>query len=104
MAGISAVAREAKHGERMVELRVRFWTDGIAEGDGQVSPKHAWGGGMVRMKPNKSHGISSARPVPFNSLMELPAAIEKVLIQHGIRIHPVGKMRKYVMLIDTEAA
>ncbi len=57
MAGISAVAREVKRGEQMVEVRVRFWTDGIVEGDGRVSPKHAWGGGMARMKPNKPHGI-----------------------------------------------
>jgi hypothetical protein len=33
--------REAKYSERMIEVKVRFWTDGIAEGKGIIRPKHA---------------------------------------------------------------
>jgi hypothetical protein len=48
------------------------------------------------MTPNKSHGIEPGPPVPFNSLMELPAKIEKVLIDNGIMLHLIGKNEKYL--------
>lgn len=89
-------SREAKHGERMIEVRVRFWTDEIAKGKGRIIPKHAWTSGVVRMQHNEPHGISPEYPIPFNSLMELPQVIERVLIQHGIKLHRLGKMAKYV--------
>ncbi len=89
-------AREAKHGEKMIEVKVRFWTDGIASDPGKVVPKNAWTSGVVRIDSNKSHGITPQSPVPFNSLLDVGAAIEKVLINHGITLHPSRKMRKYV--------
>ena len=30
----SVESREAKYGEKMIEVKVRFWTDKIAEGEG----------------------------------------------------------------------
>ena len=33
-------AREAKYGGKMIEVKIRFWTDGIAEA-GKIIPKHA---------------------------------------------------------------
>jgi len=92
----SVESREAKYGERMIEVKVRFWTDEIAEGKGQIKPRHAWTAGVVRMERNESHGIISEYPRPFNSLMEIPAVIEKVLIEHGITLHRVYKMGKYI--------
>ena len=35
----SAEDRDARFGERMIELKVRFWTDGIAEGKGRIRDK-----------------------------------------------------------------
>ncbi len=93
-----ATAREARFGERMVEVKVRFWTDQIVEGKGRILPKHAWGSGVVRLERNRAHGINPQPPVPFNSLAELPGVIEKVLIQNGITIHPSTRMRKYMRL------
>ena len=92
----SVESREAKLGERMVEVRVRFWTDQIAEGEGKIVPKHAWTSGVVRMGHNESHGISPKNPRPFNSLMDLPRIIEMVLIEHGIILHRIGKTAKYI--------
>jgi hypothetical protein len=80
----------------MIEIKVRFWTNEIAEAPGRVVPKHGWTRGVVRMTPNKSHGIDPGPPVPFNSLMELPAKIEKVLIDNGITLHLIGKNEKYL--------
>ena len=90
-----AQTRDAKHGEKMIEVKLRFWTNGIARGRGRVKPRHAWAGGMVRMEPNASHGIKPGRPKPFYSLLDVGAVIEKVLIEHGIVLHSPKKMQKY---------
>ena len=89
--------REAKFGERMIELKVRFWTDGIATGKGRIRPQHAWTRGMITLERNNAHGIVPVRGRPFNSLMEIPSAIEKLLIEHGIQLHLCHKMDRYVM-------
>ena len=87
--------REAEHGEKMIEIKIRFWTDSIAEQSGKIRPKHAWSGGVVRIERNDAHGIIPQKPVPFNSLMELPSVIEKVLIAHGITLHISRRMQRY---------
>jgi hypothetical protein len=96
MPNISQVEElEAQHGEKMIEIKLRFWTDDIAKGEGKVVPKHAWAGGVVRMERNSVHGISPGNPVVFNSLLDIGSVIEKVLIQHEIRLHTSRRMRKY---------
>jgi hypothetical protein len=92
---------DALHGEKMIEVKVRFWTNNIAS-SGRVKPKHAWSGGVVRMERNATHGITPGKPIPFNSLLEVATAIEKALIAHGVRIHPSKRMRKYVATSDEE--
>lgn len=87
---------QASHGEKMIEVKVRFWTNNLAA-KGKVVPRSARVGGVVRMQSNEAHGIKAGRPRPFNSLMEIPAAIERVLIEHGIRLHASRKMRKYIV-------
>ncbi len=88
-------AMPAKIGERMIAVTVRFWTNDIARGKGRVRPGNAWTSGTVRMEPNDVHGIRSRQDVKFNSLLTLPAAIEKVLIQNRIVLHPSAD-RKYL--------
>ena len=67
----------ADHGEKMIEIKVRFWTDKIAEQEGHIVPKHARTSGVVRITRNKPHGIVPNKPVPFNSLLDMGAAIEQ---------------------------
>lgn len=93
----TAASIKAKRGERMIEVRVRLWTNDIAKGKGWIKPKHAWTQGVVSMDRNESHDIIPGYPRPFNSLMELPAVIEKVLIQHGVTLHLASKMEKYIV-------
>jgi hypothetical protein len=87
--------REAAWGKRMIEVKVRFWTDNLADGKGKIRPKHAWGAGVVRIERNDAHGIVPQNPLPFNSLLEIPAKIEKLLIDQGIEIHSSMRMAKY---------
>lgn len=88
--------QEARQGQKMVEVKIRFWTNDIAEGDGKVIPKHAWSSGVVRMERNSSHGIVPNSPAPFHSLLDVGAVIEKVLIEHGVVLHPSRRMQKYI--------
>jgi len=96
----AAKPKAASHGDKMIEVKVRFWTNNIVE-PGLVLPKHAWTSGMVRMERNDSHGIKPGRPRPFHSLLDVGKAIEATLIAHGIELHPSRAMKKY--LSDREA-
>jgi hypothetical protein len=69
-------AKEARHGEKMIEVKIRFWTDNIAGTKDKVIPKQAWTSGVVRVERNDAHGISPSRGVPFNSLLDVGVAIE----------------------------
>ena len=91
-------ALEADQGEKMIEVKIRFWTNDIASEAGKILPKHAWASGVVRMEGNKSHGIAPSNPKPFHSLLDVGAVIEKVLIEHGIVLHPSTRMKKYVSI------
>lgn len=88
-------SQEAKQGEKMIEVKLRFWTNNIAPESGKVIPKNAWASGVVRIERNKSHGIEPSKPQPFHSLLDVGSVIEKVLIDHGVVLHPSRKMRKY---------
>jgi hypothetical protein len=87
---------EAKHGEKMIEIKLRFWTNEIASEAGKVLPKNAWAGGVVRIEGNKAHGILPGSPKPFHSLLDVGSVIEKTLIEHGIVLHVNKRMGKYV--------
>lgn len=87
---------EAKQGEKMIEVKLRFWTNEISPEPGKVLAKHAWASGVVRIERNKSHGIEPGVPQPFHSLLDVGAVIEKVLIEHGVVLHPSRKMKKYM--------
>ena len=90
----SEMEREAVYGKKMVEIKVRFWTNDIAEGKGKIIPKECWDSGVVRLTSNKSHDITPQKPIVFNSLMNLTAVIEKALISHGIKLHLGNRSQK----------
>ena len=89
-------AVKAGIGQRMIELKIYFWTNNIAIGKGKIVPKHAWSSGMVRIEPNEAHGITGRKPKPFHTILDLGMTIQNVLIQNGIVLHPGKRMEKYV--------
>jgi hypothetical protein len=95
MPGQDIESREAEHGQKMIEIKLRFWTNNIAPEPGRVIRKHAWAAGVVRVERNNAHGIEPGKPRPFHSLLDVGGVIERVLIEHGISLHPHRKMRKY---------
>ncbi len=93
-------SRQANRNEKMIELRIRLWTNNISETPGQIIPKHAWEAGVVHMQLNSSHGIGGKNPKPFHTLMDLPAIIEKVLIANGVKLHHTKQSKKYFFAED----
>ena len=85
---------EARRGEKMIEVRVRFWTNNIAETKGRIVPKNCWDGGMVYTPKNDSHGIKSSGKKPFHSLDEVQNAIEQALTDVGIKVHGSRRQAK----------
>ncbi|MGJ4908051.1 hypothetical protein [Bradyrhizobium sp. HKCCYLS2033] len=90
-----AQSLEAAHGQKMIEIKLRFWTNDIAPEKGKVIPKHAWSAGVVRIEKNDAHGIEPGSPKPFHSLLDVGAVIEKVLLEQDIVLHTSKKMAKY---------
>lgn len=93
----STQAKVAKHGEKMIEIRVRFWTDDIAEKKGEVIPKHAWGSGMINIERNAAHGLTPQKWLAFNSMSEIPSVIERCLIDNDVKVISSRKMKKYAL-------
>ena len=90
----STRSAEARRGEKMIEVRVRFWTNDIAETKGHILPKHCWPAGTVYASKNDSHGIKGSRTMPFNSLDEVQSAIEHAMEDVGIKVHESKKTPK----------
>ena len=88
---------KAKRGEQMIEITVRFHTNQIDPRKGYVVPKHGWPNGVVRVVRNDSHGIKPIGKRHFNSLMEIPLAIEKALIDNEIMIHRARRLDDYLV-------
>jgi len=78
--------REAKYGEKMIEVKVRFWTDSIASEEGKIIPKVCWEHGVIRMERNDAHGIIPKEPLPFNAFTEILPRIEQILKSYGIKV------------------
>jgi hypothetical protein len=97
MAKASSKGTTALVGEKMIQVRLRFWTNKLAAKRGRVLPKQAWTSGMVTIDANETHGIKSRhKSMPFHSLMDIPVVIEKILMANGIKLHPSRKMKKYM--------
>jgi hypothetical protein len=87
---------EAAHGSKMLRVSVRFWTDEIADTSGHVVPGHAWASGVVVVESNETHGIRrEQKGETFNSMAELPLAIEKAIMRAGITLHSRGRESRY---------
>ncbi len=85
---------KARRGEKMIEVKVRFWTNNIAGTQGHILPKHCWPEGMVYASKNDSHGIKSSRKMPFHSLDQVQNAIEQAMTDVGIKVRESKKQVK----------
>lgn len=74
-------------GERMIELRIRFWTNDIdGNPKGTITQRVCWDGGVVYAVRNRSHGIRRKGESRFRGLCQLLCSVEKVLEKQDIRL------------------
>jgi hypothetical protein len=55
---------------------------------------HGWDENTSKTSTNA--GITTGKVIHFHSLLEIPAVIEKALIQQGIVLRPGTKSKKYI--------
>ena len=82
------------HGDKMIEVRVRFWTNNISKKKGRLVPRECWDAGTIAMDTNKLHGIKSKTPKGFGSLTGMVKVMEAVLTGHGVKLHMSGQNRR----------
>jgi hypothetical protein len=88
-----AAPARASSAEKMLELKIKFWTNQIAC-KGKAAPKPGWAFGVVRIEASGSPHIDVKRPRHFGSFLELPSVIEQVLTEHGVVLAPKSRTRK----------
>jgi hypothetical protein len=64
---------------------------------GERHPPKSFSDGIVRIERDRLQGILHTKDVTFNSMLELPAAIEKALIGAEVKLHPSTRTRKYIV-------
>ncbi len=86
---------KAAHGEKMIELTLRFWTNGISKKPGFIVKKECWDKGVVYVRKNGSHGlVKDGHPIPFNSLADLGSRVEDALVKSRVRLHLGQRSRR----------
>ncbi|MCK4445140.1 MAG: hypothetical protein KAW09_11390 [Thermoplasmata archaeon] len=87
MINISRKMKNVPQGKRMIELRIRFWTNDIdGNPKGTITQKVCWDSGYVYVVKNNSHGIESKGQSRFRGLCELLGSVEKVLRKQNIKL------------------
>ena len=82
---------------KLIWVNIGFWTDGIAEKKGDIIPRHAWAGGVIRIPSSPLHGlkhIKGRRNAIFSSLAEIGVKIEDELAAHDVHLRPSKKRKK----------
>jgi hypothetical protein len=77
-------------GRKTFLVEVLFWTNNIAEKEGEVIPRHTWDCGVVKIpvEKNPRHGLKNVgNPIPFHGLNDIERAVRKCLRNHEIVQH-----------------
>jgi hypothetical protein len=95
--------KTASRNEKTIKMKLYFFTDNFTE-KGKILPKHCWTKGTVVMEANKSHGIETGvqSECHFNSLDDIPAAIEHVMEAHGITMYDTDKRLHWVTKVSAD--
>jgi hypothetical protein len=77
-------AKQQKKGH-MIQVVVSFWTDQIADKEGQTKPKNCWDYGYVTLPRNVTHGISFLQE-HFKKPSEILPTIEDLFKKQSIKM------------------
>lgn len=86
--------KRVAHGNKLIKIEVRFWTDAIASDEKSLIPRVAWDSGTIHILKNQGHGIKGSKSIPFNSLSELQPTIEATFKKSGIILLHSRKYRR----------
>lgn len=78
---------QATYSDKIIQVKIRFWTDGIAKKEGHIIPKHCYSSGYVLIAASRIHGIPTGIKAPFVSISGLPKAIDKVMAEAQLILH-----------------
>ncbi len=78
----------AKRENKMIEVRVKFWTNAREDDATEWKTMKAtgYGAGLVTLPRNDLHDIGPASPVHFHTMGQILPAIEEILARAGVRI------------------
>jgi hypothetical protein len=85
-----ANSRKSRTNNKTFTLTLRFFTDKIADAEGEILPMHMWDSGKVevRVSGNERHGITSdMRGTVFNGLQDVERAVRKTLSKLNAVVH-----------------
>lgn len=75
-------------------VTLRFLARGTKR-EGKVSPGHVWPCGFIVIDNDSVHAKKPIKRA-FNSLAEIPLALERLLIDGGITVHRARRMEEYI--------
>jgi hypothetical protein len=81
-----AVGVKAGPKQKTIEVRLRFWTDGLAGREGNILPAVCWDSGKAFVIANSAHGIGAGAQVDFKDLAGIPRAVAKSLDSAGVTV------------------
>jgi hypothetical protein len=85
-----------KKTNKMIQVKIYFWTNGMVPQKGGVLAKHAWDCGHVVLPANPKHHIRAGGRKQFRTLLQLGSAIEELLQKNGVTVHMGRGSRKYM--------
>jgi hypothetical protein len=84
------------YGQNTIRPTIAFFADQISKRKNRKLKAECWDTGFVYSITNEAHGIKSqVDKTAFNSSAEIPLAIERRLIQMGVRQHHGNRSKKY---------
>jgi hypothetical protein len=84
-------------GERMIEVRLKFFTDELSGRPGYIVPGYCWDHGVVVVSANQAHEVKvGGNPLIFHTLDGIPDAVTRALHRSGVTLVPgYGTRKRY---------
>jgi hypothetical protein len=77
------------NGRKTFLVEILFWTNNIADKDGEVVSNHTWDCGVVKIPVNENsrHDLTASSPIPFHGMCDIERAVRKCLREQEIVQH-----------------
>ena len=83
-----------KKDNRTVCVKLRFWTNDLAVKHHGRPSTACWDGGVLIIEQNKSKGIRTSNPIPFNNFEDIVPAIKEILRKNHVLVVSANKRER----------